>query len=128
MKTAITNGIKVSVETFYQPTYSKPLEGKYIFAYRVTIINLGSNQVQLLRRHWVIQDANGSVREIEGEGVIGQQPSLAGGESHQYISWSHLATDMGKMSGCYQMRDLDSGSEFMVNIPHFRLVAPFKLN
>lgn len=128
METLITNGIRVSVETQYQPTYSRPLEMKYIFSYHITIENLSSETVQLLRREWEIFDSNGIIRKVEGEGVIGKQPVLAPGESHQYASWSPLMTEMGKMSGAYIFRrDIDN-HEFRVNIPDFRLIAPFKLN
>lgn len=128
METRTTNGIRISVETFYQEDYSRPVEGKYIFAYRVTIENNSTQTVQLLRRHWYIVDSNGSVREVEGEGVIGQQPVLAPGESHQYVSWSHLMTDIGKMFGSYLMERVNDNEQFNVDIPEFRLIAPFKDN
>ncbi|HMO40831.1 MAG TPA: Co2+/Mg2+ efflux protein ApaG [Saprospiraceae bacterium] len=128
METLITNGIKVSVETFYQPSYSRPMEMKYVFSYHIYIENLGSNTVQLLRREWLICDSSGLVRKVEGEGVIGKQPVLAPGESHQYASWSPLMTEIGKMTGAYIFRRDTDGQEFRVNIPEFRLIAPFKLN
>lgn len=128
METKITNGIKVSVETFYQDDYSRPIENKYIFAYRITIENRSDNTVQLMRRHWYIYDSNGIMREVEGDGVIGQQPILAPGEKHQYISWSHLFTDIGKMHGFYSfIRQID-GEMFKVAIPEFQLCTPFKKN
>ena len=128
METLITNGIRVSVETQYQPTYSRPLELKFIFSYHITIENLSSETVQLLRREWEIFDSNGVIRKVEGEGVIGKQPVLAPGESHQYASWSPLTTEMGKMSGVYIFRRDVDNHEFRVDIPDFRLIAPFKLN
>ena len=128
METLFTNGIRVSVETQYQPTYSRPLELKFIFSYHITIENLSSETVQLLRREWEIFDSNGVIRKVEGEGVIGKQPVLAPGESHQYASWSPLTTEMGKMSGVYIFRRDVDNHEFRVDIPDFRLIAPFKLN
>lgn len=128
METLITKGIRVSVENSYQPQYSNPLANKYIFAYRVTIENLSPSTVQLLRRQWQITDSNGVRREIEGEGVIGQQPILEPGETHQYVSWCHLTTGMGRMNGAYQMQDQYSNEVFLVQIPVFHLVAPFQLN
>lgn len=128
METLITNGIKVSVETFYQPSYSQPVEMKYVFSYHITIENMSSQTVQLLRREWLIFDSNGTVRTVEGEGVIGRQPVLAPGESHQYASWSPLMTEMGKMTGSYIFRRDTDGREFRVNIPEFQLIAPFKMN
>lgn len=123
-----TNGITVSVETFYQDDYSRPFEHKYIFAYRITIKNNSDYTVQLMTRHWYVYDSNGVMREVEGEGVIGLLPILAPNETHQYISWSHLFTDMGKMHGYYTfIRQIDSES-FKVIIPEFHLVAPYKLN
>lgn len=128
MEAIITKGIKVSVETFYQPAYSRPLEMKYIFSYHIIIENLSDETVQLLRRHWFIYDSNGVVREIEGEGVIGKQPVLAPGETHQYASWSPLTTEMGKMYGTYLFQRQEDKEQFEVNIPEFHLLAPFKLN
>jgi ApaG protein len=123
-----TNGIKVSVEAFYQYEYSRPIDNKYIFAYRISIENNSDYTVQLMTRHWYVHDSNGIVREVEGEGVIGLLPILAPHEIHQYISWSHLFTDIGKMHGYYNfVRQID-GESFRVMIPEFHLVAPYKLN
>jgi ApaG protein len=128
METLITKGIRVSVENSYQPQYSNPLANKYIFAYRITIENLSPATVQLLRRHWEIIDSNGIHRQVDGEGVIGQQPILEPGETHQYVSWCHLTTAMGRMCGTYQMQDQFSKEIFSVKIPLFDLIAPFQLN
>lgn len=128
MNTLITNGIRISVETFYQNEYSRPKENKYIFAYRVTIENLSPHTIQLLRRYWNIYDSNGSIKVVEGEGVVGQQPILTPNEIHQYISWCQLDTDSGKMIGTYTMERQSDGELFEVEIPSFRLTAPFKEN
>jgi ApaG protein len=128
MDTLITKDIRISVETFYKPEYSHPIEGKYIFAYRVLIENIGSETVQLLRRHWIISDSMGIIREVEGEGVIGQKPVLNPGESHQYISWSNLSSELGTMHGTYLMKKMTNQAEFKVIIPRFSLLAPYKLN
>jgi ApaG protein len=125
--TCISNGIKISVETFYQVEHSRPMENKYIFAYRITIENMGAYTVQLMRRHWFIHDSNGIVREVEGEGVIGQQPILVSQGVHQYVSWCHLFADMGKMKGHYTFARED-GELLKVDIPEFQMCAPFKLN
>ena len=123
-----TDGITVSVESFYQNDYSRPLEHKYIFAYRISIENNSDYTVQLMTRHWYVYDSNGVMREVEGEGVIGLLPILAPHETHQYISWAHLFTDMGKMHGYYTfVRQID-GESFRVLIPEFHLVAPYKLS
>ncbi len=128
MVTKITDGVKVTVETIYQPEYSNPMNEHYMFAYKVHIENLTDYSVQLLRRHWHIFDSNGTKREVEGEGVVGQQPVIEPGESHEYVSGCNLKTDMGSMHGSYQMKRIVDEGEFNVNIPEFYLVAPYKLN
>lgn len=124
----VTNDVNVVVETFYQPAQSKPLQSEYLFAYRITIENLGSVPLKLRRRHWHIIDSNGDYREVEGEGVVGQQPSLEPGEQYQYVSSCNLNSDIGKMYGTYTMEDLYSKKLITVTIPEFQLIAPFKNN
>ncbi|SFC01443.1 ApaG protein [Parapedobacter composti] len=128
MATQITDGVKVSVETVYQPEYSNPENEHYMFAYRITIENLGDYSVQLLRRHWYIFDSNGTRREVEGEGVVGQQPVIEPGEQHEYVSGCNLKSDMGTMKGSYQMLREFDGYIFEVEIPKFDLIAPHRLN
>lgn len=128
MQTAITRGVKVSVETFYQPDYSSPISGEFAFAYRITITNQSEHAVQLLRRHWFIIDATGDQKEVEGEGVVGQQPILQPGFSYQYISGCNLRTEIGKMYGTYLMQRVSDGKMFYVTIPVFLLTANNKLN
>jgi len=120
----ITEGVNITVETFYQSAQSNPLSSEYIFAYRITIENLGPVAVKLLRRHWHIADSNGTFREVEGEGVVGQQPIIEPG-GH---SACNLRTDIGKMWGTYQMENLYNKSLFEVKIPEFLMTAPFKMN
>lgn len=128
METLTTNNITVSVETEYLAAHSNPREGKFIFGYHITIENGSSHRVQLMRRHWVIVDSNGTTREVEGEGVVGLQPTLAPGEVHGYSSFCNLDTEMGRMAGTYLMTRLDDGSSFEAAIPEFKMVAPFKMN
>jgi ApaG protein len=128
METSITNDIKVSVESIYQPNYSKPVKNEYVFAYRITIENLSNHTVQLLRRYWYIWDSNAVEREVDGEGVVGDQPILKAGERYQYVSGCPLVTDMGTMKGHFQMQRIDNEEFFNVNIPRFQLIAPFKNN
>jgi ApaG protein len=128
MVSRATDGVTVSVESFYQPDYSNPVNGEYMFAYRVTIANNNPFPVKLLRRHWYIFDSNASQREVEGEGVVGIQPQINPGEQYQYISGCNLRTEMGKMHGTYLMQNLASRDEFRVNIPVFHMVVPFKMN
>ena len=82
MVTATTHDIEIRVETSFQPDYSVPNSAENIFAYRITITNKGHFTVQLLRRHWFIYDGPRVVREVEGEGVVGETPILAPGEQH----------------------------------------------
>ena len=124
----ISEGIGVSVETFYQPDYSNPLQSEYMFAYRITIENQNEFPVKLHRRHWHIFDSSGSYREVEGEGVVGVQPVLNPGEQYQYVSGCNLRTEMGKMHGTYSMENLNSKQIFDVKIPPFEMIVPFKYN
>ncbi|KAF0240907.1 MAG: Co2+/Mg2+ efflux protein ApaG [Sediminibacterium sp.] len=128
MISTISEGIEVTVETFYQADYSNPLKGEFMFAYRITIENHNKFTVKLLRRHWFIFDSNAEHREVEGEGVVGVQPVLLPGENYQYVSGCNLKTEMGRMSGSYQMENENNKQLFSVNIPSFDLVAPSKLN
>ncbi len=128
MVSKISEGVTVSVETFYQPDYSNPAGNEFMFAYRITIENNNPYPVRLLRRHWYIFDATGNVREVEGEGVIGVQPVIHPGTHYQYISGCNLKTEMGKMYGTYQMENVNNGKLFKVIIPAFEMTVPFKLN
>lgn len=128
MTSKISEGVEVSVETFYQPDYSNPLQSEFMFAYRITIENHNSFSVKLHRRHWKIFDSNGSYRDVEGEGVVGVQPTLTPGEKYQYVSGCNLRTEMGKMQGTYQMENLGTRAMFEVNIPAFEMIVPFKNN
>lgn len=126
--TAITEGVQVSVETNYQPEYSSPTQFHYVFTYRITIENHSNYTVKLHRRHWFIHDANNTVREVEGEGVVGQQPILEPGQVHQYVSGCNLRSGFGKMHGTYLMEKVVDGSQFEVVIPEFTMIVPYLLN
>ncbi len=128
MISEVTEGVKVSVLSEYQPEYSSPYQAHFVFTYKITIENHSDFTVQLMRRHWLIFDSNGSMREVEGEGVIGQQPVLEPGEIHQYVSGCNLRTSMGKMVGTYLMERVLDGKRFKVQIPEFVMIPPYKLN
>ncbi|MFI5221072.1 MAG: Co2+/Mg2+ efflux protein ApaG [Bacteroidia bacterium] len=128
MPIAITNDIKVSVETAYQEPRVAVPDSDYLFAYRITIENHSSQTIKLLRRHWYIVDTVNEKTEVEGEGVIGEQPVLKPGETHQYVSGCALRSDIGKMYGTYLMEKQKSGEQFEVDIPEFKLIAPFRMN
>ena len=128
MVSKISGGVTVSVETFYQPDYSNPANNEFMFAYRITIENNNVFPIRLLRRHWNIFDATGSLREVEGEGVIGVQPLINPGTNYQYVSGCNLKTEIGKMYGTYQMENVNNKKMFEVSIPAFEMTVPFKLN
>ena len=106
--TSTTRAIRVSVRSFYLADQSKPEEGKYVWAYRVRIENLGAETVQLLARTWVITDGRGRTQQVHGEGVVGKQPTLGPGESFEYTSGTPLDTPSGIMRGEYHMTDRKS--------------------
>lgn len=128
MNTLISKGVEISVEVFYQPEYSQPINHEHMFAYRITIINHNQFTIQLLRRQWYIFDSSGEHREVEGEGVVGQQPVISSGETFQYVSGCNLKTEMGKMWGSYEMLDTNNQQNFRVDIPAFQMIAPMKHN
>lgn len=128
MNSKISEGVTVSVETFYQPEYSNPASSEYMFSYRITIENSNSFPVQLLRRHWYIFDSTTEHREVEGEGVIGIQPIIDPGEKYQYVSGCNLRSEMGKMHGLYFIENVHNKKTFIINIPAFDMVVPAKLN
>ena len=128
MISLISEGVEISVEIFYQQDYSHPTQSDFMFAYRISIENHNSFPVKLLRRHWYIFDSNSSCREVEGEGVVGIQPTIASGEKYNYVSGCNLQTEMGKMYGTYQMENLDTNQLFVVNIPAFEMIVPHKNN
>lgn len=128
MVSKISEGINISVESYFQPEYSNPVNNEFMFAYRVTIENNNIFPVKILRRHWHIYDSNSTVREVEGEGVVGVQPRINPGESYQYVSGCNLRTELGKMYGSYLVEDINRNTTFDVIIPAFVMTAPFKLN
>jgi ApaG protein len=128
MVTQITKGIKVSVETEYQPSYSSPSQYHYVFTYRITIENQSEYTIQLLKRRWDIYDAGFNKREVAGDGVVGQQPVLEPGQLHQYVSGCNLKSGIGKMTGVYVMERVVDGLQLEVEIPAFTMVAPMRLN
>lgn len=128
MVTAITQGIKISVDTVYQDEYSNPEKEHFMFAYQITIENLSDYAIQLMRRQWIIFDSNGTQREVEGEGVVGAQPVILAGDSYSYVSGCNLNTEIGSMKGKYQMQRMEDHTELTVAIPEFQLIVPYKLN
>ncbi|WP_091978808.1 Co2+/Mg2+ efflux protein ApaG [Pseudoalteromonas denitrificans] len=122
-KSNLGSPIKVSVETFYIEAQSEPEKDKYLFAYTITVKNHSLCSAKLLSRFWLITDANGKETEVEGDGVVGEQPSISPGESYRYTSGTQLDTPVGTMQGHYIMRN-EFGTEFKAPIEVFRLSTP----
>jgi len=128
METKITKGIKVSVECNYQEEQSNPAKQQFAFSYQVTIENQSQHTVQLIKRHWYIFDACAIRREVEGDGVIGEQPVLKPGERHSYLSWCPLQSGIGTMRGYYTMIRITDDAKFKVEVPQFNMMAPVMMN
>ena len=118
-----TRGVKVRVAPSFLPEHSDPEEDRWVWAYTVEIENRGAETIQLVDRRWVITDAQGRVEEIEGPGVVGEQPVLQPGDSYQYTSGCPLTTDSGAMVGSYGMVT-EAGERFEAQIPAFSLHLP----
>jgi len=128
MSVKVSEGIKIKVETNYLSEYSKPAVNHFLFSYRITIENQNPFAVQLLRRHWYIKDSAASMRQVEGEGVVGQMPVIEPGASYSYESGCNLTSDMGSMKGTYKFLRVSDDSTFVAEIPEFNLAAPWKSN
>jgi len=127
VSTAVTEGIRVSVRSFYVPEQSAPRAKRYVFAYTVRIENEGALTAQLRTRHWIITDGDGKVEEVRGEGVVGAQPTLKPGQHFEYTSGCVLRTPRGAMRGTYRMH-CDDGRTFDAEIASFSLALPQTLN
>lgn len=128
METAeVTNRIRVDVATSYVEDQSNPTEGRFVFSYTITIRNEGQVAARLMTRHWIITDANGKVQEVQGEGVVGEQPHLKPGQGFRYSSGAILETPVGVMQGSYRMV-ADGGEVFDAPIAPFTLAMPGMLH
>jgi ApaG protein len=119
--------IRVDVATSYVEDQSNPTEGRFVFAYTITIRNEGQVAARLMTRHWIITDANGKVQEVQGEGVVGEQPYLKPGQGFRYSSGAILETPVGVMQGSYRMV-ADGGEVFDAPIAPFTLAMPGMLH
>ncbi len=119
--------INVSISTVYLPDQSDGDADRHVFAYTITIANTGTVATQLISRHWIITNGDGSVQEVRGLGVVGEQPLLKPGDSFEYTSGTVISTAAGSMKGSYQMAAED-GFHFDVDIPEFILSVPRTLH
>lgn len=124
---AVTNGVRVHVESSFDPLRSRVGENQWFFLYTITIANEGEQRIQLMSRHWIITDEAGRIEEVRGTGVVGEQPVLEPGETFEYTSGCPLPTPTGTMQGTYQMRT-DAGSTFEAEIAPFLLSEPYLVN
>lgn len=122
-----TYAVSVSPRPEYLPEQSDPASETYVFAYTITLTNTGSIGARLLSRHWLITDGKNEVQEVRGQGVVGEQPHLAPGESFSYRSGCPLPTPIGTMQGSYLM-EADDGTQFQATIPEFLLATPGALH
>ena len=124
----VTRGIKISVGTTFEGTFYKNYKVHFAFGYRITIENQSKDSVQLTARHWKIYDALSDREIVDGEGVIGKKPVLKPGESHTYNSGCLLSSPFGAMTGHFKMINFTTTQKFKVQVPVFKLSAPFALN
>jgi ApaG protein len=127
VSSAVTEGIRVTVQSAFRQDRSEPDRGRWLFTYTVRIANEGQAAAQLVSRHWIITDANGERQEVAGDGVVGHQPHLAPGERFEYTSFCVLQTPHGSMRGTYRMVRPD-GTSFDARIAPFPLVVPGAVN
>lgn len=121
MSDVTTQGVRVGANAFYLPDESTPEDGEFVFGYRIVILNDSDRTVTLLTRHWDLIDGEGELREVDGEGVVGQKPRLAPGEAFKYHSFAVLPTPWGTMEGHYTFRREDNSAHFEAKIGRFYL-------
>ena len=127
MTTSRQHQFQIRVRSAYDPAQSEPNEGRFVFAYTINISNEGLIPARLMARHWMITDGNGNMREVRGEGVVGEQPHLGPGQAFEYSSGAIIDTPVGSMQGSYQML-ADNGDRFDAPIPPFTLAVPGQIN
>ena len=127
MYTKTTKSINITVNPYYLEDQSEPDERHFVWAYQITINNLGEESVQLKNRYWKIIDSNGIRLEVRGKGVVGEQPILNPGEKFEYTSGTPLSTPSGFMEGHYEM-ETKIGNKFVASIPLFSLDSPYISN
>ena len=119
--------IRIKVNTNYLKGQSAPDENRYVFSYTINIKNLGNNSAKLISRQWIITDSNGNIQEVNGDGVVGQQPKINSGEEFTYTSGTIIKTPVGTMEGRYFMEDTNN-KRFEALIAPFTLAVPGLIN
>jgi ApaG protein len=122
-----SHNILVDVNTRFLQGESDPVKARYVFSYTITLRNEGTVAAKLLKRHWLITDANGKVQEVHGDGVVGEYPYLQPGDNYEYTSGTILETPVGSMEGSYLM-EADDGNAFKAPVAPFRLAVPGVVN
>lgn len=128
MESLTTEGVEIIVQSSFEEEFSRPDQAEFVFSYHISINNVNAFTVQLISRKWFVFDSKGDHYEVEGPGVIGEQPVLEPGESHEYESGTKLNSPIGRMRGYYLMENTLTNETFKVYIPEFDLIAPFVLN
>jgi len=128
MMTKLTKGIRISVNPYFKERYKSKIGPLYLFGYDISIVNESSDTVQLIGRHWYIFDTGDGPSEVQGKGVVGEQPILEPGQTHSYQSGCHLRASIGAMKGHYYMYNHTTHSYFQVNIPTFQFFASSRVN
>lgn len=128
MVTAISAGVKISVDCQFESKFSNPENNLYMFSYHIKIENRNAFTVRLERRKWHITDSAAPARTVEGEGVVGKQPLIPPGGTYTYRSSCDFSADTGCMNGVYLMRNVSTNALFEVEVPSFMLMVPHKLN
>ena len=128
MESFTTEGIEITVHSTYEEEFSQQEISEFVFSYHIEIANENDFTVQLLSRKWFVFDSKGDQYEVEGSGVLGEQPIIKQGESHEYESGTQLTSPIGRMRGYYIMQNVITEEKFKVYIPEFDLIAPFILN
>ena len=123
---AVTRGLRIAVRACYSAEHSKPEVGRWFFVYTIRLSNEGSEKLQLLSRHWLINDGTGSTEEVRGPGVVGEQPELAPGKAYEYMSGCPMPTDWGTMEGHFVMQRED-GETFEAQVGRFFLASNTRL-
>jgi len=120
MSEVVTEQVRIGATAFFLPDESKPDEARWVFGYRIVIVNEGPTTIKLLSRHWLIIDGDGKREEVRGPGVVGETPELDPGKGFKYTSYCPLETPWGTMEGEYEMERAD-GSRFTARVGRFYL-------